>query len=106
MSAPPAQGPFILVATIIAKDKAQADSVSEKLKTIAKLANSDTEPGTLTYRVTRSADEEGLTFIIFEEYESNDAFEAHKSSAEFQSLLPIAAELKTFEFKFLTQVYP
>lgn len=89
----------------IAKDKAQADKVNELLIEVAKRANSDAEPGTKTYRVTRSADE-GLTFVVFEEYESAAALEAHQAGDKYQALVPVASELQTFDFKFFNQVYP
>ena len=89
----------------IAKDKAQADQINDQLVTIAKTANSDAERGTLTYRVTRSTDD-GLTFVIFEEYESVAAFEAHKAGPDFQRLLPLTQDLQKFDFQFFSQVYP
>lgn len=79
--------------------------MNDILITIAKKANSDAEPGTLTYRVTRSTDD-GLKFVVFEEYDSVASLEAHKAGPEFQRLLPVAQGLEKFEFQFFSQVYP
>ena len=79
--------------------------MNELLIDVAKRANSDAEPGTRTYRVTRTADE-GLTFVVFEEYDSAAALEAHQAGDAYQALVPVASELQTFDFKFFNQVYP
>ena len=45
----------------------------------------------------------GLT--LAEEYASEAAFESHRATEEFQSLLPFVPELTTeFKFKFLTEM--
>ena len=55
--------------------------------------------------MTRSTDD-GLKFVVFEEYDSVASLEAHKAGPEFQRLLPVAQGLEKFEFQFFSQVYP
>ncbi|KAF5379596.1 hypothetical protein D9757_009215 [Collybiopsis confluens] len=70
---PPASTPsgkLMVVATIVAKPGKDA-IVQEYLKKAQERANSDEEPGTYTYRVTRRVDAEGKhlpVFVIVEEY--------------------------------------
>ncbi|WFD24770.1 hypothetical protein MEQU1_003474 [Malassezia equina] len=104
MSAPK-QGPFILVATAVAKGPSEADILQDMLLAVTKKANT-AEEGTKTYRLSRDANDT-LKFIVFEEYTDEAAFEAHKSSAEFQALAQKVDELTSvFEFQFLHELHP
>ncbi|WFD28508.1 hypothetical protein MNAN1_003520 [Malassezia nana] len=62
MSAPQ-QGPFILVANVVAKGPSEADVLQEMLLAITKRANS-AEEGTKTYRLSRDVNDK-LKFIVF-----------------------------------------
>ncbi|WFD01485.1 hypothetical protein MOBT1_000150 [Malassezia obtusa] len=106
MSAPPSQGPFILVATLIAKGKSEADKLAELVVAVAKRANSADEPGTKTYRVSREH-KDGLKIVVFEEYESAEALAAHQAAAEFQALAKAAPEItSSFDMDYFHQIYP
>ncbi|WFC95028.1 hypothetical protein MBRA1_001668 [Malassezia brasiliensis] len=115
MSSPPSQGSFILVATLVAKGKSEAEKLAELVVAVAKRANSADEPGTKTvrsdcthfqYRVTREINV-GLEIIVFEEYESAEALAAHQAAPEFQALAKAAPELTSkFDVNFYHQLYP
>ncbi|WFD43109.1 hypothetical protein MPSI1_001762 [Malassezia psittaci] len=103
---PPSEGPFILVATLVAKGKSEADQLAELVVAVAKRANSAEEPGTKTYRVTREHSE-ALKLVIFEEYESAEALAQHQAADEFQKLAKAAPDLASvFDFDYLHQLYP
>ncbi|WFD21081.1 hypothetical protein MCAP1_003338 [Malassezia caprae] len=104
MSAPK-QGPFILVANIVAKGASEAETLQSMLLTVTKKANT-AEEGTKTYRLARDVNEP-LKFVVYEEYADEAAFEAHKASPEFQALFQKVGELtSTFDFQFLHELHP
>ncbi|WFD32676.1 hypothetical protein MSPP1_003725 [Malassezia sp. CBS 17886] len=108
------QGPFILIATYVdttrvltasikAKGPSEAEKLAASLQVLAKRANSDAEPETKTYRVVRSQD--GLTFVVFEEYESEAGLDAHKNNPEFQKMFAESADLTTdFNMEFYKEI--
>ncbi|SHO79827.1 Uncharacterized protein MSYG_4177 [Malassezia sympodialis ATCC 42132] len=104
MSAPK-QGPFILVASIVAKGASEAEVLQDMLLAVTKKANT-AEAGTKTYRLGRDVNDT-LKFVVYEEYADEAAFEAHKTSPEFQALFQKVGELTTaFDFQFLHELHP
>ncbi|KDQ09252.1 hypothetical protein BOTBODRAFT_58746 [Botryobasidium botryosum FD-172 SS1] len=101
MSKSPASfsGKFIVSAKLEAKP-GRADELQIILSQVKDRARSDAEPGTISYRVSRSGD----MFLIFEEYADIRALKAHSGSDFFKeamgkamSLQAKAAELLFFE---------
>ncbi|KAJ3744943.1 hypothetical protein DFH05DRAFT_1491562 [Lentinula detonsa] len=89
-----ASGRFLIIATIRSKP-GKEETLAELLKLIQKRANSDEEPGTFTYRVTRRIDAEGKhlsDFVIIEEYDGAAGLKAHMAAAPFQNVIKIAKE--------------
>ncbi|KZV96942.1 hypothetical protein EXIGLDRAFT_732016 [Exidia glandulosa HHB12029] len=75
-------GRIILVAELEAKP----DKVSELEKVLLAIkasADSDAEPGCLTYRVSKF----GTKFVIFEEYENQAAVQLHMGADTFKALV-------------------
>jgi len=76
MSGPPASFTGkILLSVKMEVDADKADIVQSYLIALRDHANTDAEPGTLMYRVSRC----GSTFGLFEEYESIAAHSAHQT---------------------------
>ncbi|TIA92142.1 hypothetical protein E3P99_00748 [Wallemia hederae] len=78
-------GPINVVAKITA-EPAHADTVADLLKQVALVANSDKEPQTLTYRISRGISEQNNRFVVYEEYAAPEALSAHLASPQFQAL--------------------
>ncbi|PWN89645.1 hypothetical protein FA10DRAFT_268175 [Acaromyces ingoldii] len=79
----PPEGHFFLVVHLQGKDKKTADELFSTIKAVEKVANSDREPDTLTYQVSRSEDD-GETILVYEEYPNKAALDHHKAQPEFQ----------------------
>ncbi|KAE9394608.1 hypothetical protein BT96DRAFT_923465 [Gymnopus androsaceus JB14] len=74
--------------------------LAEVLKNVQKRAESDEEPGTLTFRVTRRLDSEGNflpVFFLIEEYASDAAFKEHLAGPGFESFAKALKEHDFFE---------
>lgn len=78
-------GSFMLLAKIKVS-QGYATEFQESLKKVSDIANSEREPGTKTYRVTRGLKEDDHTFIVIEEYFDLESLVAHASSEEFKTL--------------------
>ncbi|KAF5350333.1 hypothetical protein D9758_012798 [Tetrapyrgos nigripes] len=82
-------GKLVIVATL--KIKPGKESRFEEL--VSKMreeANSDKEPGTLSYRTNRVLDKEGKptgAYIVFEEYKGKDGLTAHMAKPATQAFL-------------------
>jgi len=81
-SAQDIQGHVVIVAHIVAAP-GKGDEVEKVIKAVRDSANSNAEPGTLVYRVSRYKEE----FAHFEEYESAEAIKAHMSLEPFSKLV-------------------
>ncbi|KAE9394607.1 hypothetical protein BT96DRAFT_185301 [Gymnopus androsaceus JB14] len=74
--------------------------LTEVLKNNRKRANSDEEPGTLSFRVTRRLDSEGKfspVFVVIEEYASDAAFKEHLAGPGFEGFAKALKEHDFFE---------
>ncbi|KAF9070375.1 hypothetical protein BDP27DRAFT_623625 [Rhodocollybia butyracea] len=79
-------GKIMAIVKIPVKEGKEAIA-TEALKLVQKRANSEEEPGTLTYRLMRQLDSQGNlrpVFFLFEEYTDNAAFEEHLASPGVQ----------------------
>ncbi|KAK4057172.1 hypothetical protein OIO90_001667 [Microbotryomycetes sp. JL221] len=94
------QGPIILVAHVYAKSS-QEENCLKHLLAIRDYSVSDKEPGTLTYRVTRSEENEGL-FVVFEEYKNEQSVKDHANADGFQNLLK-SGSVEKAEIKFYNE---
>ncbi|KAJ9125260.1 hypothetical protein QFC22_000215 [Naganishia vaughanmartiniae] len=79
----------ILHAKIVSKPEFTED-VKKQLLSLKDVADNK-EEGTLIYRVNQAIDDKN-TFILFEEYKDEAAFEAHKAGEGFQALSAKAGE--------------
>lgn len=70
----------VVVATYVSKP-GEADEIAKHLK--AMIGPTNAEPGCQTYRATQSKDDSN-TFVLFEVYDDEDAFQAHASSPHFE----------------------
>ena len=70
----------VVVATYVSKT-GQAGQISRHLK--AMIGPTNAEPGCQVYRVVNSKDDPN-TFVLFEVYDDEDAFQAHASSEHFE----------------------
>jgi len=103
MSLPPPpsttpSGRLMVVATLPAKP-GKEERLGELIKVVQKLALSDEEPGTFTYRVTRRVDAQGKllpVYVIIEEYAGAAGMQAHTSADAFQNLIKTAKEEDIF----------
>ncbi|KAJ9108790.1 hypothetical protein QFC21_000110 [Naganishia friedmannii] len=73
----------ILHVKVVAKPE-HTEEVKKQLLALKDVADNK-EEGTLTYRVNQAVDDKN-TFILFEEYKDEAAFEAHKAGDGFQAL--------------------
>ena len=78
-------GSFMVLAKVKIS-QGYATEFQESLKKVSDVANSEREPGTKTYRVTRGLKEDDHTFIVIEEYSGLESLVAHASSEEFKTL--------------------
>ncbi|KAJ4485210.1 hypothetical protein J3R30DRAFT_3696529 [Lentinula aciculospora] len=84
-------GRVMVIATVPVKPE-KVQIVQDLLKAAQKRANSDEEPGTLTYRVTRRVNAEGEYLPIFvniasEEYDSIQGLETHMVGPPLRRLM-------------------
>ncbi|KAJ9127839.1 hypothetical protein QFC24_000123 [Naganishia onofrii] len=73
----------ILHVKVVAKPEF-TEEVKKQLLVLRNVAENE-EEGTLTYRVNQAKDDKN-TFILYEEYKDEAAFEAHKAGDAFQAL--------------------
>ncbi|KAJ8080127.1 hypothetical protein PM082_016955 [Marasmius tenuissimus] len=79
---------FFLVVEITTPDSDKADEFERHVLAISKVANSDKEPGTLMYRLTRGfGPDDSNTFTVLEEYVNKAAFEHHQTSEPYKALV-------------------
>ncbi|EJD04186.1 uncharacterized protein FOMMEDRAFT_146208 [Fomitiporia mediterranea MF3/22] len=81
-------GKVILVAHLHSQP-GKGDDLQRYLTAIHKFANSDREPGCLTFRTARSGD----TFVVFEEYTDKNAVSKHFESDQFKALAGAIPEI-------------
>ncbi|KAF5379600.1 hypothetical protein D9757_009211 [Collybiopsis confluens] len=89
----------MVIATIVSKPD-KVDIVEKYMKVVQKRANSDEEPGTFTYRVTRRVDAHGNhlpVFIIIEEYAGAAGMLIHAEAAPLSEFLKAAKEQDLLE---------
>ncbi|KAF5372151.1 hypothetical protein D9758_004999 [Tetrapyrgos nigripes] len=82
-------GKIIAVATLQVKPGKEA-RFEELISNARDAANSDKEPGTLTYRTNREVDKSGKPtgkYLLFEEYAGKAGFTAHCAQPPLQALL-------------------
>lgn len=102
----PKQGPFILVARFVGKGESETDELERLLLNTTKRANSDAEPGTKTYRLSRNANDK-CKLIVFEEYENEAALQAHQAADAYQAVEKRVSELaSSFDIDFLHELHP
>jgi len=65
------------------------DRIAEACATIRRSANSDAEPGCLSYRVVRSADD----FLLFHKYANQEAIKQHAEAEAFKDFVKVATEI-------------
>jgi len=83
----PFKGHIVIVAHVFAAP-GKGDEVQAIVTKLRDSANSDAEPGTLVYRVSRFNEE----FAHFEEYENVEATKKHQELQPFQDLLKAKAD--------------
>ncbi|KAJ3712249.1 hypothetical protein C8R42DRAFT_687414 [Lentinula raphanica] len=91
---PTASGRLMLIATLRAKP-GKEEPLGALIKQVQDRANSEEEPGTFTYRVTRRIDAEGKRlsdFVIVEEYAGAAGIKEHTAAAPFKNLIQTAQE--------------
>ncbi|SCZ87283.1 BZ3500_MvSof-1268-A1-R1_Chr2-2g04749 [Microbotryum saponariae] len=71
--------PFIQLALLTVKE-GQGDLAQPLLSKVRQCAESDQEPGCLTFRTSRGSKEEGKgdEFVVYEEYASREALTVHR----------------------------
>jgi (4S)-4-hydroxy-5-phosphonooxypentane-2,3-dione isomerase len=62
------------------------DEVAEALKKMVAYCNSDAEPGCRQYVVNRSL-EDPRKFLLYEQYDDQDAVDAHRETEMFKTLV-------------------
>ncbi|KLO20584.1 hypothetical protein SCHPADRAFT_934415 [Schizopora paradoxa] len=65
------------------------DRLAEALAAIHKFANSDAEPGCLSYRIGRSGDD----FLVFHKYINKDAIKEHTETEVHKNFVKVATEI-------------
>ncbi|KAJ8080113.1 hypothetical protein AAF712_015962 [Marasmius tenuissimus] len=86
---------FIIADITIPPDSGKADEFEKYVLAIQKVANSDREPGTLMFRLTRGFRvDEGHRFTVLEEYTNKAALDHHRTSEEYKALM--ASDLPQF----------
>lgn len=68
------------------------DEVAGHLRKIQDHSNSDAEPGTLVYRVSKSVNGE-TWFLVYEEYTGAEAMGQHAQGADFKAFFAKSSEL-------------
>ncbi|KLO20582.1 hypothetical protein SCHPADRAFT_934413 [Schizopora paradoxa] len=79
----------IIVLVKIEAKPGSEERLVELVAALSKIANSDEEPGCLTFRVVRS----GSSFVAFEKYKDADALKKHAESKAFLEFVAAAEEL-------------
>ena len=74
---------YVVIAEWVARDGAVAE-VTDIIRSM--VAPSRNEPGCLSYEPLQSVDDP-RRFTLVEEYDDEDAYEAHRASEHFQSLV-------------------
>jgi len=90
MSSSPSQfsGPIVVVVKMKTKPDT-ANRIAEALAEIHKFANSDAEPGCLSYRLGRSGDD----FLVFHKYINQDAIKQHTETEVHKNFVKVATEV-------------
>ncbi|KAK1216250.1 hypothetical protein PQX77_021124 [Marasmius sp. AFHP31] len=78
---------FLVIAEITFSDSGKADGFEKHALAIQKVSNSDKEPGTLMFRISRGiSPDEHHKFTALEEYANKAAYERHQNSEAFKAL--------------------
>lgn len=85
-------GPLQLAVHIKAKDGKEQE-VAEWLSKIQAYANTDKEPDTNVYRVSRAVEGGGAWFLVYEEYKNAEAMKHHTQGQDFKTFFSKAGEL-------------
>ncbi|CEL56148.1 hypothetical protein RSOLAG1IB_07601 [Rhizoctonia solani AG-1 IB] len=72
----------VITHALFTVEEGHADEVAKALKSVQEYAQSDKEPGCLTYRVNRS----GNHFFMFEEYTNAAAIKEHRTTPPYVAL--------------------
>ncbi|KAJ8080115.1 hypothetical protein AAF712_016850 [Marasmius tenuissimus] len=79
---------FIIADITISPDSGKADEFEKAVLSMQKVANSDKEPGTLMFRLSRGfGPGETHKFTVIEEYANKAALEHHRNSEETKAIM-------------------
>ncbi|PWN40365.1 hypothetical protein IE81DRAFT_349338 [Ceraceosorus guamensis] len=106
LSAVPTTGPFIVEVTIVARNEDSAKEIVRYITEISKVALSDKEPGTTTYRLSRGVHDSNY-LNIYEAYTGLEAFEVHRQNPVLKEFLAAVPGLASEVFpKFYRDLWP